>query len=578
MPAHSATFLKTPFRYYFKQHKRRVALGLLALLITNAFETTIPFLLGKTIDKITHAAPFADVLKTVALILCFTLILSTTRYLWRIFWGSFHHRVAEDLRNRLFDKYTELSASFFRERKVGQLISLIAHDVNSFRMGIGPGMLVLFDGIFYASLIIPVMISISLTWTLKTLVLMPFVPFVVRRLLGRVHAAYHSRQDRFSEMSGSAQEIISGIRVVKSFAQEENQTRLFNRHSEKFQASCNRVALWDCFIPVVLELPVAVGSVALLLVGAPEVMSGAVSLGSFFAFYQYIQRMVWPMEAIGNAIGQIQEGRASFSRIKKVLETEPDVVDNGQIELTSFESLEVRDLTFCYPGKTVPALANVSFRLVKGQTLGIVGETGSGKTTLIELLSRQYPVPSGKILVNGHSLEQISLRSLRRVMGVVPQEAFLFSRRVCENLAFSQDEWTPEDVTDAAEAVRLHQEILTWPEKYESMVGERGVNLSGGQKQRMTLARALMKEAELVILDDSLSAVDARTEQKILSKLKEQSTAIIISHRLAAVSFAENILVLKNGRVEAFGSHDEVMKNSAVYHQLHEIQKSAVLP
>ena len=311
MPEHSDSFLQKPFRHYLFIHRRRVFLGLSALFITNAFETTVPWLVGKTIDKIAHQAPFTSVLETVGLILLFTALLSTTRYLWRVIWGNFHHRVAEDLRNRLFDKYTELSASFFRERKVGQLVSLMANDVNSFRMGVGPGLLVLFDGIFYAVLILPVMFSISPNWTWKTLVLMPFVPFIVRQLLGRYHDAYHVRQDRFSDMSGSAQEIISGIRVVKCFAQENNQTKLFNQTSEKFQKACNRVAIWDCFFPAVLELPVAVGSVALLLVGAPEVMSGAISLGSFFAFYQYIQKMVWPMEAIGASLGQIQEGRAS---------------------------------------------------------------------------------------------------------------------------------------------------------------------------------------------------------------------------------------------------------------------------
>lgn len=552
-------------------------MGLSALLITNSFETTIPWLVGKTIDEITSNAPFSSVLQTVGLILIFTAMLSTARYSWRVFWGGFHHRVAEDLRNRLFAKYLDLSIGFFRERKVGQLVSLIAHDVNSFRMGIGPGMLVLFDGIFYALLIVPVMISISPTWTMKTLVLMPLIPFGVRKLLGRYHAAYHARQDRFSEMSGSAQEIISGIRVVKCFAQEENQTRLFNRSSKKFQRSCDSVARWDSFFPSFLELPVAVGSVVLLLIGAPEVMSGTVSLGSFFAFYQYIQRMVWPMEAIGSALGQLQEARASFSRIRSVLETKPDIEDDGGIELKTFESLEVRSLSFCYPGKTVKALDNVSFSISKGQTLGIVGETGSGKSTLIELLSRQYPVAPGTILINGYSIEQISLKSLRSLMAVVPQEAFLFSRRVVENLAFSRDEWTSEEVAGAAESVRLHQEILGWPEQYDSMVGERGVNLSGGQKQRMTLARALMKNSSLVILDDSLSAVDAHTEQTILSRLKQQTTAIIISHRLASVSFADKILVLKNGSVEALAPHDRLISLSQTYAKLHDIQKSAVL-
>ena len=260
---------------------------------------------------------------------------------------------------------------------------------------------------------------------------------------------------------------------MKCFAQEDNQTRLFNVFSRRFPDSCNGVAKLDAFIPPALELPVAVGSVLLLVLGAPEVMSGAVSLGSFFAFYQYVQRMIWPMEAIGGSLSQIQEGRASFSRIRAVLEMEPEIADTGTVEIEHFETLEVRNLSFTYPGKSDKALDGVSLTLRKGQTLGVVGETGSGKTTLVELLSRQYPVKPGTILINGHSIETIRLASLRRLMAIVPQEAFLFSRRVCDNLALSRDEWAQGEVEHAAESVRLHHEIEAWPERYNSMVGER---------------------------------------------------------------------------------------------------------
>jgi ATP-binding cassette, subfamily B, multidrug efflux pump len=573
-----ADLLQKPFRFYWKKHQKMVILGLIALGVTNALETVIPFLVGKAIDKIVGHANFQSVLQTVGVILIFTVCLSATRYLWRVFWGAFHHRVAEDLRNRLFAKYTDLSPSFFRARKVGQLISLIAHDTNSFRMGIGPGMLILFDGIFYACFILPVMFSISPDWTWKTLVLMPFIPFTVRALLTRLHNAFHERQDRFADMSGSAQEIVSGIRVIKCFAQEQNQTGHFNEYSKKFQLTCNTVARWDAFFPPALELPVAVGSVLLLLIGAPDVVSGAVSLGSFFAFYQYIQKIVGPMEAIGAAIGQIQEGRASFTRIKEILEMRSDVADMGTIELPSFESLEVKGLSFTYPGKLQPALQNISFNISKGQTLGIVGETGAGKTTLIELICRQYPVAPGTILINGHSIEDVKMSSLRHLMGVVPQESFLFTNQVDANLALSKDEWAHEEVKSAAASVRLDQEIESWPQRYQEMVGERGVNLSGGQKQRMTLARALMKDAHLVILDDSLSAVDGKTEQSILKRLKndlEKTTAIIVSHRLASVAFADKVLVLKNGKMEAIGSHLELLKVDGTYAKLYAIQKEA---
>lgn len=575
MPDSRSEVLKKPYRFYIKKHKWTVALGLTWLFLTNFFETMVPWLIGKTLDKITAGAQLWDVFKQVGWLFAVMFFLSIFRYLWRVYWGRFHHTAAEDLRNRVFARMSDLGPTFFRPRKIGQLITLISNDVNSFRMGIGPGLLILFDGIFLIALVLPMMISISWTWTWQTLALMPFVPLVVKFILDRLHKAYQARQERFADLSGSAQEIVSGIRVVKSFAQEGNQTVQFNQHSTAFQRACDRVAAWDSFFGPALELPVALGSVLLLLLGTREVIEGRVSIGQFFAFYQYIQRMIWPMSAIGIALGHIQESRASFKRVAEVLEYEPDVPDTGDMEISELNSLEVRDLSFTYPGAKLPVLENVSFRLVRGECLGIVGMTGSGKSTLVELLTRQFPVASGVILVNGVSVEKIKLSSLKKIIGVVPQDAFLFSRKVSENLALGLEIWNIDDVRSAARHVRLDQEIESWPGAYDALVGERGVNLSGGQKQRMTLARAMARSAPLVILDDALSAIDAKTEESILNHLHDElrkTTSIVISHRLASVRGADQILVLKGGRVESLGRHEELIRVSPTYQVLHEMQ------
>jgi ATP-binding cassette, subfamily B, multidrug efflux pump len=287
------------------------------------------------------------------------------------------------------------------------------------------------------------------------------------------------------------------------------------------------------------------------------------------------------MLAIGIALGHIQESRASFKRVAEVLEYEPDVPDTGDMDITEINSLEVRDLSFTYPGAKLPVLENISFRLARGECLGIVGMTGSGKSTLIELLTRQYPVPSGVILINGVSVERIKLACLRKLIGVVPQDAFLFSRKVSENLALGLEIWDLDDVRDAARDVRLDQEIDTWPGQYEALVGERGVNLSGGQKQRMTLARAMARSAPLVILDDALSAIDAKTEEAILGHLRDElrkTTSIVVSHRLASVREADQILVLKGGRVESLGRHEELIRVSPTYQILHEMQMEGRTP
>lgn len=576
-----ADLLKHPFRHYLLKHRGLVSAGLITLFLTNLLDTLVPHLVSRTIDRISAGEPMSSVWQVVGVMFAVVFLIAVFRYLWRFFWANFHHTVAEDLRNRLFAHMAFLGPTFFRPRKIGQLISLISNDVNSFRMGVGPGLLILFDGISSVLLILPFMVMISPKWTLQCLVLMPLVPFVVRGLLGKLHAEFHTRQERFADFSGSAQEIVSGVRVIKSFAQEANQTANFNVHSNAFREASNRVMFWDALFGPSMELPVALGSVVLLLLGADDVIRGSVSLGQFVAFYLYIQRIIGPMSGIGVAMGHIQEGRASFRRIREVLEFAPDIPDHGTLEIDRVDSIEVRDLTFTYPGAHSPALEGISFRLQHGQCLGIVGTTGSGKSTLIELLVRQYQVPPGTILINGISIEKIKLASLRRLIGLVPQDAFLFSRKVSENLALGLDLWDAEDVREAANQVRLAQEIETWPGGYDALVGERGVNLSGGQKQRMTLARALIREAPLVILDDALSAVDAKTEETILRYLRgelKKTTSIVVSHRLSSLRFADNILVIKNGKVETSGRHEELLRGSSTYRSLYEMQTEVRAP
>jgi ATP-binding cassette subfamily B protein len=376
--------------------------------------------------------------------------------------------------------------------------------------------------------------------------------------------------------------MVSGIRVIKSFAQETQQSASFNRLSKRYELACNDVVKVDAAFHPVMDFSVALGSVVLLWFCTPEVMRGNVTLGTFVAFHEYIRRMVWPMSAIGMGVSMVQQGRASFDRIRELLATETDIPDIGDTDLGRFESVEVRNLSFTYPGSTREALKNINLTLRAGETIGLVGPVGAGKTTLLQLLSRLYPVESGKILINGVSLERVRRRSIAERISLVPQDAFLFTESISENVALGLMQFPGlESVEDAASIVNIDHEIKQMPHGYHAQLGERGVNLSGGQKQRLTIARALIRRSAVVMFDDSLSAVDGKTEQSIVRELKEgrarhpDQAVILVSHRLATLKHADRILVLNHGEIEAEGTHDELLVRSATYKRLHELQESS---
>jgi ATP-binding cassette, subfamily B, multidrug efflux pump len=461
----------------------------------------------------------------------------------------------------------------------------------------------LFDVFFLIIFIVLFMLSISVDWTWKTMILLPFIPFVIRFMENRIAKASRNNQDRLAELSGNTQELVTGIRVIKGFAQESHRQNAFREFSRRYAATSNIVAKYDSFFEPALQIGVATGSVILLAWSSRDVLSGAVTLGTFVAFHEYIKRMIWPMAAIGSGLSLLQQGRSSYGRIHDVLRTRPDVEDSGQHEITKFDSLEVRNLTYTYPGASHPAISNLSFKLQRGEVLGIVGPVGSGKSTLVQLLGRIRPAPPKSIFVNGIAIEEFSMRSWRGRLAVAPQDSFLFSRTVEDNILFGlgavgsemagQDTLSHSlhpDALATADAVAIREEIERLPLGFRAWLGEKGVNLSGGQRQRLTIARALAhaRRADVIVLDDSLSAVDGKTEELVLRGIRsisgadgdsggltgERRTAIVISHRLAAVTNADRVLVLNEGRLEAEGTHWDLLtpSGSALYRRIHELQ------
>ncbi|MEZ0390633.1 MAG: ABC transporter ATP-binding protein [Pseudobdellovibrionaceae bacterium] len=566
-----------PLWFYIKKHKAHFLLGMFFLLLTNLVDGLYPLVIKRGIDQIVAGQPFSEIAQTAVLFFLTMSFLAATRYCWRVFFGRYHTQAAEDLRNRIFQHLTTMGPQFFKKNQIGELMSLITNDVQSFRQAIGSGVLVLVDGVTIIFIVLPLMFWLQPDWTLKTLVFLPLVPFLIWKLTQLIFSRFKTQQDKLAELSGFSQETVAGIRVIKSFAQEENQLKAYNRLSLVFEKMCNRVASVDALFGPVMQFGIASGTVILLFVAADDIVSGVASIGTFVAFQRYIHKMVWPMTALGFGVSQFQKGMASYSRIKDVLIQETDIPDNGQIEIKNFESLEVRNLNFQFPESQTPALKNIQFEIKAGQKVGLVGPVGSGKTTLLHLLTRLYPAPRGTIWVNGHEIQDITQRSLRLQMAMVPQEPFLFSDSISENMMLGlEGEATAEDVIHWAQVVDIKNEIDDLPHQFQSELGERGVNLSGGQKQRLTIARGLMTRAPLILLDDSLSAVDHKTEKTIQAQLNQQvgtkKTQVIVSHRLSAVENADQILVLNQGEIEAIGTHTELIQKSPTYRRMAEIQ------
>ena len=560
-------------------------MGLVCVIATAAFQLLGPWVLKYAIDDLKVGVTRSKLLFYAGLLIGISLVRGVFLFLTRRIIISASRDIEYDIRNDFFAKLEQQPLGYYQQRRTGDLMSRATNDLNAVRMMIGPAIMYSAQTVLVFAVAIGLMMTIDLRLTLIALIPLPFVSLAVRYFGGAIHRRFEAIQAQLSDVSAVVQEALSGVRVVRAYRQEAHEIARFRTANEEYLRR-NRllIRLQGAFYPS-MTLFLGLGSLLVLWLGGREVIRGHMTLGEFVAFNGYLVMLSWPMIAFGWVTNILQRGFASWGRMLQILDEAPAISDatvtarGRAVPLDG--AIEIRNLTFTYPGATAPVLSDVSLRIEAGQTAALVGATGSGKSTLIGLLPRLHDPPAGMVSIGGVDVREIPLDRLRGAIGFVPQEPFLFSDTIADNVAFGEGKETKETketkerVRGAAAIARLDKDVAEFPRGYETTVGERGITLSGGQKQRTALARAIMVDPRILILDDALSAVDTYTEEEILSGLRDvmrQRTSIIVSHRISTVRDADQIFVLKDGRLVERGTHDQLVTRDGVYAAMYRKQ------
>ncbi len=571
---------------YYLRYWYAIFLGILGLLIVDFFQLKIPELYRMVINGVDGG--FQQMGKDAALdflldeicapMLWIVAAMVVGRFLWRICLFGAATKVETDLRHEMFDKSKDLSQEYYHENKVGNLMSLYINDIETIHECFGDGILMFFDALLLGSLAIYKMAMMHGILTLLTLIPMVFL-FIVGTIVGKsMMNKWTKRQEAFSALSDFAQESFSGIAVVKAFVREFHELMRFkklNRDNEEANVSFTRTStLMHIFVTLFVESVICI----IIGYGGYLVYKGVFNAGQLIEFISYFTSVIWPVMAVSSLIEMGSRGKASLKRISDLLDTEPTVKDReGVTEIENVRGdIEFKSLTFRYPGGDYDALTNASFKIKAGENVGIIGKTGSGKTTIVDLILRTYNVPDGTLFVDGVDVNSVSIKSLRDYCAYVPQDNFLFSDTIANNIAFTDTNVDRAVIENAARLADIHDNISDFTEKYDTMLGERGVTVSGGQKQRISIARALMKDASVLILDDSVSAVDTKTESVIINNLRNNrrgKTTILIAHRISTVEKMDKIIYVDDGKILAVGTHDELISTCIDYAKMVELQK-----
>ncbi len=573
--------LKLAWRYV-RRHWWQYILGILALFVVDAVNVYVPQFAGEITNGLDqHTLGMDGVMGLVWKIVLIGVVIAIGRFCWRIFLFGAARSIEKEIRGDLFRHLSTLSARYYNEHKTGDLMAHFTNDLQAVRSLLGMTVISAFD----ATVMMVLVLWQMMTYVSPKLTMVAVIPLILiifgDYFYGKLmHKRFIAKQEAFSTLTDQVQETVSGIRVIKAFVQERKELYAFAKTVAFTREKNLGVVRLQALVMPLLDLVVGLSSLLTLVYGGYLAIYGEINVGQFITFNSYVTMLVWPMMAVGECITSVSQGLASLRRLCGIFDAKPDIVDSDRTDssLTSLHGdIAINHLTFAYPDQPeTTVLEDVSVTVRAGETLAVLGRTGSGKSTLPSLLMRLYDVPDGMITIDGHSLREIPLKVLRTNIACVPQDSFLFSDTLQNNIAFGSENKSLEAVEQAAKDACIHDNIIEFPDAYQTIVGERGVTLSGGQKQRSSIARALMKDAPILLLDDALSAVDTDTERQILNnlrRLRNGRTTIIVAHRISTIQDADHILVLDDGKVEEYGTHEELINNGGLYQSLYRKQQ-----
>ncbi len=568
---------------YLRPHWREASLGILALLSVNALGVYIPWLIRAGVDKLSTTFSWNQILHYVVIIVLLSSAMWLMRMASRIWLFGVGRQVEFDLKQRIFEHLLKLEPAYFASNTAGDLISRATSDVDNIKRLLGFAVLSLANTVFAYALTLPVMLAISVDLTLASLAVYPFMFLLVSLFSDRLRKQQAAVQEQLSDISELIQEDISGIALIKIYAQEANERRAFAKKNQQLlTANLELAKIRNTLFPLIGGLA-NVSSLVIIWLGAARMSSGTLQVGDFLALLIYVERLVFPTALLGFTITAYQRGEVSIDRLESILSVTPKVKDAADaIHLPLAElkgELTAKNLTYNYPGATTPALANVNFTIAPGETVAIVGAIGSGKSTLANALPRLLDIESGQLFLDGVDITKIALADLRSAIAYVPQDSFLFSTTIKNNIRYGDPVSEQEQIESVAQLAQIESEINNFPQQYETLVGERGITLSGGQRQRTALARAMMVNAPVLILDDALSSVDNQTATQILKNLSggtERKTVIFITHQLSAAAAADRIFVMEKGKIVQTGNHLELIQQQGLYRTLwsqHQVEE-----